>query len=114
MATTMRSGTGGPNITVRLRGPLFDGKVKGSVERAIIDESLEKIGLRTERGGKGKGAKRNTIRRDRDGLTMTVHSSLNWPRTKGTSWQRKNEAIVRAMARRVLRKTAERIVRELG
>jgi len=102
-------------ISVKVHGGLFSKDVKRAVREAMYQEALEKIGTRMERGGKGLGAKRNTVTHMPDGdLQMRVSSTRIWPRTKGTSWQRKNIGIVRAMAPRVLRKAAERIVMEMS
>jgi len=101
------------NIDVTVRGPFFDKKIDQVVQDAIVAEALEKIGARTERGGRGLGSKRNTISLSRSALVLEVASTKRFPRTRGTSWQRKNVGIVRAMAGRVLRSVAKRITAEL-
>lgn len=100
--------------SVKLRGPIFDKKITPLMEAIIYDNAIDSIGKRLARGGKGLGAKRNPINRERRGLTETVSSSTIRPRTKGTAWLRKNLAIANSMAPRVLRATATRIVEELG
>ncbi len=107
-------------IKVTVRGPLFDKKIEGVVKDAIIEETIGKIGDRLMRkgeqgsGGRGLGVKRNVVTSRRDEMTLRVFTSRKFPRTKGTAWQRKNVAIAKAMAPFVLRKTARRIVSELG
>lgn len=102
-------------ISVKVHGGLFSRNIPESVRRSMRQEAIEKIATRMERGGKGLGSKRNTISHRADGeLQERVSSTRIWPRTKGTSWQSKNIGIAKAMAPRVLRKAAERIVGELG
>lgn len=101
-------------MDVKLRGPMFEGKISSKVERAILEEGVEKIGQRMERGGRGLGAKRNTItRRVRGRMESEARSTRRAPRTKGTAWLRKNEQVGKAMAPRVLRAVAKRIVSEI-
>lgn len=102
------------NIAVNLSGPLFKKKIDAVVKAAIIEEALEKIGQRMERGGKGLGARRNIVSRRTAGLEMEVDTTKRRPRTKGTAWARKNMGIVRGMAPHVLRKTALRIIGDLS
>lgn len=108
------------NVTVRVNGGLFKRDIPRSVRQAMADEAVVKIGDRLTRrgargsGGKGKGVMRNTVARDRGGTTETITSTRVPPRTKGTSWQRKNVAIARSMAGRVLSKAADRVVAEMG
>ena len=101
-------------VSVTLKGPLFSKKIDQVVKAAMIEETLEKIGQRMERGGKGLGAKRNIISRQTAALEMGVQSTRHFPRTRGTAWTQKNVAIVKAMAPRVLRKAALRIAGELS
>lgn len=107
------------NIDVTIKGPFFNKKISKVVQDAIVQEAVEKIGDRLTRkgtqgsGGKGLGVRRNTVTRKRGGLGEQVASTLRRPRTKGTSYIRKNMGIAKAMAPRVLRKTAQRIVGEL-
>jgi hypothetical protein len=100
-------------VNVTLKGPLFTEVITDVVERSIIDQSLHKFEPRLARGGKGIGARRNTITQDRQGLTLEATSTLRPPRTKGKAWLRKNEGVVRGMAPRVLRATAKRIAEQL-
>lgn len=102
-------------ITVTLRGGLFSKNIPRVVEEAIVGEILTKVEERTRRGGRGLGAQRNVIGHERlQPLSLITTSTLNWPRTRGTAWQRKNIGIVRAMAPRVGRRAAERIAEEMG
>ena len=107
------------SLDVTIKGPLVTKKVDKVVKDAIVAESLEKIRDRLTRkgaqgsGGKGLGVKRNIITNAFRGLELEVDSTRIYPRTRGTAWLRKNTAIVKAMAPRVLRKTAARIVDEL-
>lgn len=107
------------SIDVAIRGNLVSKKVDDVVKKAIVEETLQKINERLGRkgaegsGGKGLGVKRNIVSRQLTGTVLTADTTKVWPRTRGTSWQRKNIAIIKAMAPRVLRKTADRIVSEL-
>lgn len=74
-----------------------------------FDGALETFGKRMERQGKGLGAKRNSIRRETQPLGARAESTLNYPRTSGVAWQRKQEAVIKAMAPRVLNKMVKRI-----
>ena len=64
---------------------------------------------RINRQGKGLGAKRNQLTPTVQGLGATVETTLNFPRTKGTSWGKKNERVVAAMASNVMKKAVQRI-----
>lgn len=107
------------NATVTLKGPLFEKKIDDVVKKAIIEETLQKVNERMGRkgpqgsGGKGLGVKRNIVDRKLTGLELKVDTTKIRPRTKGTSWQRKNVSIIKAMVPRVVRKTAQRIASEL-
>lgn len=74
-----------------------------------LDSALESFERRLLRQGKGLGAQRNEIAAERHTLGATARSSLNYPRTTGSSWQRKNERAVTAMAPRVFGKMVKRI-----
>ena len=110
------------DVSVTVRGPLFEKKINKSVKDAIIEECLLKLNARLMRsgtrgsGGKGLGVQRNIVGSfvDTTAMQLTVESSLIFPRRTGRAWAQKNIAIVRAMAPRVMRKTAQRIVGELG
>lgn len=103
------------DINVKVTGGLFSKDIPKVVRAAVYEEAIDKIATRMERGGKGIGAKRNRItRQQREELRETITSTRYWPRTKGTSWQRKNIGIAKAMAPRVLNAYARRVVRELG
>jgi len=101
------------DVTVRLRGGLFTKNIPRVVEKQLVHEVLNKVEERTKRQGKGLGAQRNRIEHHRSGLELSVDSTRIFPRTKGTSWTRKNIGVVKAMAPRVMRKAAERIAGEL-
>jgi hypothetical protein len=107
------------SIDVTIKGGLVSKKVDAVVKKAIVEETLQKISERLGRkgaqgsGGKGLGVKRNIVDRQLSDISLEVDTTKIWPRTKGTSWNRENVAIVKAMAPRVLRKTAARIVDEL-
>jgi hypothetical protein len=101
------------DITVTAKGPLFEKKIDQVVKRAIIEEAFEKINVRAQRGGRGIGAKRNTVESRIRGLEMDVVSTLIWPRAIGSSWLRKNIGIIRATVPRYVRSIAKRIVGEM-
>lgn len=79
-----------------LAQPEFDGAM-GTFEKRIM------------RQGKGLGSQRNTLMVAPQSLMSTVTSTLNHPRTVGTSWGRKNEGIIKGMAPRVIKKVATNI-----
>ena len=103
---------------VIVRGPLFEKRIDRVVEAAIMGEAMEKFEKRITRKGRKIGRKRNPIGpgdlSKGKTITLTMHSTLNWPRTSGGSWTRKNVAAVNAMKGRVLRSVAKRIVGELS
>lgn len=85
----------------------LDWDVLAQPEVALARDSIvERI---EGRPGKGLGAKRNTLTSAVEPLSATVQTSLNYPRTKGTSWGRKNEGIVKSMAPRVMKKAVQRM-----
>lgn len=107
------------DISVQLTGPMFTKEAKPVVEKALGEEALRKISERMERsarsgGKKALGRRRNTITQTQNGLVLDIDSTLIWPRTKGSSWYRKNERIITAMTKNVLRKAGRRIAEELG
>lgn len=104
------------DVNVTLKGKLFTKKIDDVVKRAIVEEVLVKVDERFGRArqGRGLGAQRNTITRQRRGLELEVRSTRVWPRTKGTAWTRKNIGTIKSMSGRVARKAATRIVEELG
>jgi hypothetical protein len=80
-----------------------------------IDDVVVTLGKRIDRQGKGLGAQRNpnlSHRRTADGLT--VQSSLNRPRTKGTAWGRKNERVLPAVGRNAMAKAVRNIEARWG
>lgn len=115
------------DLHVSVRGGLFNRNVPESVRRAVVEEAVDKVGARLVRkgsmgsGGRGLGVRRKhnqpirQIRRDALVVeTISPRGRAHWPRLKGTTWLRKNARIAKAMGPRVLRKTAERIVAEMG
>lgn len=106
--------------TVTLRGGLFGKNIPRSVETAIQSEAIAKIRERLTRkgaggsGGRGLGVKRNVVRVDERRLELAVSTTRKAPRVTGVAFKSKNVGIVKGMARRVVRKSAERIAREMG
>lgn len=83
-----------------------------------MEEARDTIVARMLRGGKGLGVKRNTLTpqvfplsaANTDPLAATVQSSLKWPRTKGTTWGRYQEKVVKGIvARKAVNKAIQRI-----
>ncbi len=112
------------DLKVTVRGPLFEKNISGTLKTAGVEEAIGKINDRLMRkgsqgsGGRGLGVRRNVVTARRDELVLRVSSTKggkeHWPRMKGTTWQRKNIAITRAMAPRVLRAWAKRVAAELN
>jgi hypothetical protein len=105
-------------VRVNIRGPLFDKRIDRVVQQQIIREAMPKFEKRLRRRGRRIGRRNNPIRPGEltlgRGATMVMTSTLHHPRTTGSSWQGKNIAIVKAMAPRVLRSLARKLVGELG
>lgn len=101
------------DVTVTLKGGLFKKDVTRIVEKQIVHEILGKVEERTRRQGKGLGAQRNRVGHQRHGMELTIDTTKIWPRTKGTSHQRKNVRIIKSMAPRVANKAALRIAEEM-
>ena len=106
-------------ITITLRGPIFFKDIPKVLGDAIITEVMEKVEKEVrKRSNRGRrlGRKRNQIGpgeiRRRDGVSMTLTSSLNWPRTSGGTWVQQNMATLRGMAPRVIRKAGRRMAKE--
>lgn len=74
-----------------------------------MDDARDTIVARLERGGKGLGVQRNVLSTDKQPLGATVTSTLNYPRTRGTAWGRKNEAIAKSMGPNVIKKAIGKI-----
>jgi len=83
-----------------------------------MEDARDTIVARMLRGGKGQGVKRNTLTptvypissASTSPLAATVESTLNWPRTKGTSWGRYQEKVIKGIvARNAVRKAIQRI-----
>lgn len=114
------------DVSVAINGALFKRNIPAVVRKALIDEALLKVNERLIRkgrfgsGGKGRGVARNYVTDERrfgdavGDLKVVMHSTLHWPRTSGSAYVKKNIGITKAMAPRVLRKSAERMVTELG
>ena len=107
------------SVQVTVRGRIFAKNISGEVKKAIINESLEKIDKRLSRRPPRKklGMMRNPVKTRMDAHALKLHfehveSRFHSPRRTGKAWLRKNIAIVKAMAPRVLRKTAARIIGE--
>lgn len=91
------------SISITIRNPhLLAAIMRPEIYRPAAQRAIEKIGVRMERGGKGLGARNNTVVSKPGTLSATVTSTLHNPRQKGTSWQRKNIVIANAMASRQL------------
>lgn len=71
--------------------------------------AVETISKRLMRPGKGLGAKRNELAADVRPLGATITTTLNYPRTTGSSWGKKEWQIANGMAPRVVRKMIQRI-----
>lgn len=104
------------DITVKVNGGLFKRNIPRSVRDALMQEAVTKVSQRWLRGGKGLGVQRNTLteRVHEGALEARVSSTLHSPRRTGAAMTRKKIGQARAMAPRVLRKAAERIVTEMG
>lgn len=105
-----------PKFAVTVHGPAFGEGLDKTIEGAILGEALDKINQRLMRKRrKGLGARRNTLSlSERGALEFEVDTTLKNPRNTGKAWNRKQLAIARAMAPRVLRSTAKRIVGDLN
>lgn len=98
-------------VTVTIKGlnELMQ-KLKGSaLYEPEVEEALSTVENRVLRQGKGLGAQRNVLAVSQSPLARTVTTSLNSPRTTGSSWTRKNIGIFRAMAPNVIRKAIAKI-----
>lgn len=108
-------------LDVTVSGPFFDRDRRKEVEGAI-EEGIEKLGKRSERGGKGLGARRNRISREKFRNPQTrftelgedVFSTRLSPRTTGRAWTNKNLRIWRAMAPRVFKSVLNRVIARLN
>ena len=101
-------------IDVKIKG-LVGHDIDKAVQRAILEESMQKFAPRLRRGGRGIGAKRNPVETIELGpLDLIAESSANFPRTTGKAWAGKNEAILKSMAPRVIRKTFKRMTDDLA
>jgi len=114
---------GSIDVTVNLRGGLFGKNIPSTVRDALNQEALGKINERMRRkgdrgsGGRGKGVQRNVVsqRFNPSDMELRIYTTSVYPRRrKAGSFKRKNIAIIRSMAPRVMRKAAERIAAEMG
>jgi len=107
-------------IDVDLKGPFFAARIDDATRRAIVGEVLDKAEQRMMRRARSPkaGRKNNTLssRRHQSAAeqSVSVDTTLNYPRTKGTSWLRYNVGAVRKLAPNVIRAAGRRIARELG
>ncbi len=117
------------DVKVTLRGPLFEKKIDKEIQDAIVWYALKRIEKRMrfvpKRVKKALGRHRNPIGPGKlnkkpptfglgtlqfgGNVSMTFASTTIRPRRSGKSWQKKNVAIIKSMAPRVMRKTAKRI-----
>lgn len=100
------------NVIVRIVGlealqKKLDGKFlwQPEVENAL--DSTANRGMRPR--GKKLGVTNNTLSLATRTLERDVGTSLNWPRTKGTSWTKYNLRAMRAVAVNALKKAARNI-----
>jgi len=103
------------DVTVKVNGGLFRRNVSRTVRDAMYQEAVEKVGERWMRGGRGLGVRNNTLtKHPHPGqMAVTVSSTTNTPRTTGAAMTRKKIGQAKAMAPRVLRKAADRVVSEM-
>lgn len=103
------------DVNVTIKGGLIRQDIERIAQKQIVYEIFDKVTERVERGGRGLGARRNRITERSNGFYEIVLSSTRiFPRTIGSSWVKKNVAIIRAMAPRVASKAAQRIAEEMG
>lgn len=89
-------------------------KLGGTVlKEPELQQGMQTIAKRFERGGKGMGARNNTVTSSRydsaASLRYDVATTLRSPRRKGSAWVRKQTAIFRAMSPRVIRSVIKKI-----
>lgn len=101
----------GIDIEVKVRGLAeLEKKLGGSVLYEDETEAgLDTIHNRFLRGGKGRGAKANTLSSERLVLSRRVTSTKNWPRTTGSSWRNFQIGVFKAMSPRVVRSIIKKI-----
>ncbi|MGE0057006.1 MAG: hypothetical protein AB7P33_09845 [Dehalococcoidia bacterium] len=101
----------GVAVEVQIKGlKELEAKLGGSVLYEDETEAgLDTIEKRMLRGGKGLGAKRNTVSSERLVLSRRVQSTDNWPRVTGRSWRDKQVALFKAMSPRVARSIIKKI-----
>lgn len=104
------------DVDIKVSGAFFTKRHADVMRRAIVEEIIEKMGVRMKRGGRGLGAKRNTVTQGAtdNRLTSRISSTRRPPRNTGRSWVAYNLRVGRAMASRVGKKAAARAAGELG
>lgn len=116
-------------LDVKISGAFFNADMKRAVEEAVNAEVIRKVEERLQRSARTRRSKgrvlvgqaKNTVTITSSAMEIEAVSTLNAPRTKGTSWTRKHiggppfgKGIIGAMVPNVARKTANRIVQELS
>jgi hypothetical protein len=99
-------------ISVRIKSSQLLNDPSGVIDHFIKSEALEKFETRIRQGKRrppNLGTRRNTITSTTEGLTLTALSTLRRPRYTGKSWARKNIAIIKSMAPRVMNALARRL-----
>lgn len=139
MSVTLNATVKGPLFSKKI-----DQVVQDAIWAETLDKIEDRILRPSKKAQKRIGFRRNKLSPRKNRLVLEVASTLakplpskrkgprgrkgsgtprpgwqeKWPaynpRRKGTSWQATNEKAARAMLPRVLRKTTERIVGELG
>lgn len=133
--TQIFKGNANLDVTVTLRGPIFDDKFIKTIEDDLKNEAINKLTDRMMLTGKrfsvsgeakvskstgrrvkgqGLGVMRNALSDKREHLSATVSSTKIAPRTVGVAWSGYNMAIARSMVPRVINKAAKRMVQDLG
>jgi hypothetical protein len=80
------------------------------LEEPEVATGMETIAQRFKRGGRGLGARNNTVNFARTSLSnVHVRTTLNHPRQTGAAWLRKQIAIFNSMAPRVARSVIKKI-----
>lgn len=77
-----------------------------------LDDALETVGERMERQGRGLGAQRNVLRRERAFLEQRVFTSLHHPRRTGSALKSKDTSIFKGMSGRVVGKIVKDVEAE--
>jgi hypothetical protein len=107
-------------LDIDLKGPFFSKHIDDETKHALYVEVLDKVDQRVMRQPRSPklGRKNNTLesrRREAQGeVAQDIESTLNWPRTRGTSWVGYNMNAIRKLAPNVIRAAGRRIAAELG